>query len=169
MVYVTIICLAALFLSAPLLVFSGNKIHARPMRLLLAITLTYIFLNLTLHSYRSARWEVYQACQSQFADGFVQHHPECGKPNIADGASIVFYALLGWIPAAGYVGLWELVRRIRYRKAIKESKHLKYKILFSNGVILFIIPLFAYILLFAYVITAALYHLHIKPFIVRLF
>ena len=72
-------------------------------------------------------------------------HAECKHHvNIADGASNVFYAYLGWIPAVAYVGLWEAIWRIWYRKRIsKMGKDYKGK-RFSTVLIISSIPIWAY-------------------------
>ena len=40
----------------------------------------------------------------------------------ADGANYVFTRVLGWIPAATYVGWWELALRLVYRKKLVDRK-----------------------------------------------
>jgi len=115
----------ALFLAvtAPILVFSvapEKPFWMRFLRLVLAVGLTYILINLSLHTGRAIERNSYQKCQSQFSDGVLQNHPECGKINIADGASNIFYLYAGWIPATAYVGIWEFLWRIRSRKKLKE-------------------------------------------------
>jgi hypothetical protein len=131
--------------AAPLLVFCikpDKKWGLRIGRLLLAIGMTYVLMNLALHTGRTIKWNVYEACQSQFSDGAIQRHEECGEINIADGASNVFYAYFGWIPAMAYVGIWEALWRIRHRRKIKEmGKEYKGKWI-SNIIIGFAIFLF---------------------------
>ena len=134
-----------LLVVAPLLVFCigpDKKWGLRLSRLLLAVAMTYAFMNLALHTSRAIKWDAYETCQSQFSDGAIQHHEECGEINIADGASNVFYAYFGWIPATAYVGIWEAFWRIRYRRKIKEmGKEYKEK-WFSNIIIGFAVFLF---------------------------
>ncbi|MDB2414383.1 hypothetical protein N9W34_01265 [Rickettsiales bacterium] len=111
-----------LLFTAPVLVFSVKpevSIKIRFLRLFFAIGFTYILMNLSLHTSRHIEWATYEACQSQFPDGGIQHHAECGEINIADGASNIFYAFFGWIPATVYVGMWELLWVVFYRKKIK--------------------------------------------------
>lgn len=82
--------------------------------------LTYIFINLFINALQSATWEAYERCQSKFPDGGMQIHKECEQYfNISDGAAGIFYLFLGWVPAMAYVGFWELIWRIRYRKKLK--------------------------------------------------
>lgn len=161
--YLSLICIISLLFVAPLLILSGDKTRVKIARLLFAIIVTYILINLTLYIHRKASWEAYQTCQSQFSDGMIQQHVECGKRNIADGASAVFYVLFGWIPATGYVGLWELVKRIKYRHKMKLTKDSKWKIWFSNIVILFVIPLLIHVALFLIIILYGTFYFHIKP------
>ena len=132
-------------ITAPLLVFCigpDKKWGLRLSRLLLAVAMTYVLMNLALHTSRAIRWDEYEACQSQFSDGALQHHEECGEINIADGASNVFYAYFGWIPAIAFVGILETFWRIRYRRKINEmDKEYKGK-WFSNIMIGFAVFLF---------------------------
>jgi len=112
-----------LIATAPILVFSiapPKPQWMRFWRLVFAAGLTYVLLNLSLHTGRAIEWRAYQECQSQFSDGVLQQHEECGKINIADGASNIFYLYAGWIPATAYVGIWEFLWRIRSRKKLKE-------------------------------------------------
>lgn len=91
----------------PIIVFSVRpeaNLWRRMGRLVLAIGAGYVLANVALHWSRSLKWEAYEACQSQFPDGAIQHHEECPEINIADGASNVFYLLFGWVPAAAYIG-----------------------------------------------------------------
>jgi hypothetical protein len=122
------ICKFLTLVAAPPLVFSATpRADERWLigRLLAAAFVTYILLNASLHIPRMIRWHEYETCQHQFDDGYVQHHPECGEINIADGASNVFFAYLGWIPAVAYVGLWELVWRIWYCRSFERKAHVK--------------------------------------------
>jgi hypothetical protein len=107
-----------MMLTAPLLVvYTGARLRA--WKVFLAVGCTYVLINLSLHTSRAIIWRAYEACQSQFSDGAIQHHRECGEINIADGASNVFYLYFGWIPAATYVGIWALLWRWLRRKAIR--------------------------------------------------
>ncbi len=40
----------------------------------------------------------------------------------ADGANIIFTLIFGWVPSASYVGWWELVWRLAYRKNLSSGK-----------------------------------------------
>lgn len=118
------IWLPLMFITAPVLVFLGKPTTNWRLlagRLLLAWALTYVFINLELQTGRQIIRTAYDACQSQFPYGFIQHHPECGEINIADGASSVFYLYLGWIPALAYLSVWEFVWRIRNRRKLQSD------------------------------------------------
>ena len=111
------------FLALPILVFiappSARK-KRRALVLLGAIFLGYLCINASLQNGRNLVREAYDACQSQFPDGAIQHYPECGEINIADGASYAFAILFGWIPAAAYVGFWEICWRIKHRRQLQQ-------------------------------------------------
>jgi hypothetical protein len=112
------------FLLPPLLIFSvrpEEKAWLRVARTVVAVASAYILINLSLQTHRSIIWHNYEACQSQFSDGAIQHHEECGKIDIGDGASNVFYLFLGWIPGAAYVSIWELMWRRYYHRQLAES------------------------------------------------
>lgn len=111
-----------LLIVVPIFIFSATPNSSQRLRLgriILAIGLTYILTNLAVHTHYQIKSTAYNTCQSQFPDGAIQHHEECGEINILDGGGSVFYLYLGWIPATAYVGLYELLWRIRYRKQIK--------------------------------------------------
>ena len=40
--------------------------------------------------------------------------------NIADGASIIFFAIFGWIPAMAYTAFWETLWLAGHRKTISQ-------------------------------------------------
>lgn len=105
-----------LLLSAPLLIFSARPHHSawkRFWRIALAVGIGYALLNLSYHTNYFIGWHAFEACQSQFSDGALQNHKECGKP--PRGIPLAFMAVLGWIPAGAYVGLWEFWWRRKYR------------------------------------------------------
>ena len=112
------------------------------MRVLFAIGLTYILLNLSLHAQHAFDWRDYEVCQEQSVHkGFAnpRAHKECCHHLMeGDGAKNVFALGLGWIPAAFYVGLWELIWRIWHRKQIKAMGKQYTGKWFSNLTILFI-------------------------------
>lgn len=111
------------FMLPPLLIFSVHpkeKTWLRVARTLVVVASAYILINLSLQTHRSIIWRNFEACQRQFSDGAIQHHQECGKINIGDGASNFFYLFLGWIPGAAYVGIWELIWRRYHRQQLAE-------------------------------------------------
>lgn len=138
-----------LIILIPVIVFCVKpeaSMWRRMARLLLAIAIGYVLANVALHWGRSQDWKAYQACQSQFEDGDIRHHRECPEIDIGDGASNAFYLLFGWIPAAAYVGFWELIWRRRYRHTIRAMcKTFKGKWA-SNALIIFSVPVWLYIL-----------------------
>lgn len=145
-----------LIIAAPILVFSAkpdSNPNWRVNRLLIAIGLTYIFINLSLHTSRQIKWAAYEQCQSQFSDGSIQHHKECGEIDIADGASNIFYLVLGWLPAATYVAIYEFVWRLRYRRTIREQGNTYQAKWASNIVIILGAPLILYAIFGAWLIT----------------
>jgi len=153
-----------LLLVAPALVLAANpetSFKIRLLRLILAIGFTYVLINLSLHTSRQIEWKIYEECQSQFDDASLNHHKECGEINIADGASSIFYAFFGWIPATAYVGLWELIWLAKHRKKIREiGKNYEGK-WFSLIIFIISIPVWLYVLaiiiMFSYIFTCHLY------------
>lgn len=112
-----------LFFITPAILFIAKPSSSSKLRVwltVIALVGAYFFINLTLHTHHSLKWNAYRECQSQFSDGGIQHHTECGKINIADGAAFAFYIMLGWIPGGAYVGVWELIWRRIHRKYLRE-------------------------------------------------
>ncbi len=138
-----------LIILVPLIVFSVKpqaNLWLRCGRLALAILVGYVLANAALHWSRAQEWEAYEACQSQFPDGGIQHHEECPEINIADGASNIFYLFFGWVPAAAYAGFFELIWRRQHRDTIRAlSETFKGKWI-SNALIIFSIPVWLYVL-----------------------
>jgi hypothetical protein len=118
-----------LFLIPPILVFAVQPqagVWRRIGRLLLASGLGYIFLNLAVHHSIDSRRKAHEFClfansghsgpyESSLYDKLLAICPPA--PN--SGPPEAFYLLFGWMPAASYTGLWELVWRIRYRTDIR--------------------------------------------------
>lgn len=112
-----------LFVTAPVLAFSAGperNVWLRSGRLIVAAALTYLLLNLSHQTDQNLIRKAYEQCQSQFPDGWIQHHKECSEINTADGAHNAFLLYLGWIPAMAYVGFWELVWRRRNKSKLKK-------------------------------------------------
>ena len=114
-----------LFFVAPVLTFCVGPERSTILhiaRVICAVGLTFSLLNLALGTYQSFQWRDYHACledsghrtDSWEAVDACSHH--INQAN-AQQANIVFG--LGWIPAAVYTGLWELLWRIRHRKKIR--------------------------------------------------
>lgn len=141
------------FISLPLFIFSvkpDSKASWRFWRIVLAIGIGYILINLSLHTHRAIQWNAYEQCRSESKNRIdsIEMHEECKHHiNIADGASNVFFLFLGWIPAAAYLGFWELIWRVKYRHFIREMKgNFKGK-WFSTLLIVCSVPVWLYILL----------------------
>jgi hypothetical protein len=154
-------------LSSPLLIFSAKPHHSvrwRFWRIIIAITIGYILLNFTLHTHRTLEWKAHEKCQH---DMLVRgQNPYSFDPcghlvNIADGASNIFFLVLGWIPAAAYAGFWEFWWRRKYALIISpQGKTYKGK-LFSTALIVCSIPVWLFV--------AFLVVLVLSKFIARLF
>lgn len=106
----------------PVLVFAAKpetSLRLHTARLLLAIVLGYISLNMALHMQHSAEQHAYEICQKQWVDGDHVMHAECGSPFVGNGAQEVFHALfLGWLLAGAYTGLWEWMWRRKYQHSL---------------------------------------------------
>lgn len=80
----------------------------------LAITLillcaNYACINLALHTERHLGWQNYEQCRQTSVQPMdsPEMHAECAHHiHLADGASTVFYLVLGWLPAMGYLGMF---------------------------------------------------------------
>lgn len=101
----------------PLLVFSARPQTPewwRVAKLPLAIVLCYLFINLAVN----LKWDLIHES--------VRAMPYPTEDDLhratADGANIAFARILGWLPAVTYVGWWELVWRLFYRKKLIGSK-----------------------------------------------
>lgn len=113
-----------LLITVPCLIFStvpGDSAFLRLRRIILAIIIGYVCVNLTLHTHRAQQRAAFEQCKHELYQrgGNPEQAGECMHlVNIADGASYVFYFVLGWVPAAGYTGFWELLWRWKYRGKI---------------------------------------------------
>lgn len=130
-----------LMLTPPLLAFT-TKAEARSLRhigrLLTAIAVSYCLINFSLHIHYAQSWALYEACQTGFPDGHIQQHKACESP--PNGAPLTFSYILGWIPAAAYVGFWELLWRGYHRKQIRElEKRFPAKWISNLTIIIFIL------------------------------
>ncbi len=98
-------------------------------RLILAIGLSYVFLNLSIGTEYDHAWKAYYKCQenSIHREMSPEMQAECG-PILEErnDTRALFAFMFGYILTAGYVGFWELIWRIWYRKKIK-SLGKKYK------------------------------------------
>lgn len=148
-------------ISAPLLIFSAKPHHSarwRFWRILLATTVGYVLINLTLHTHRELDWKEYEKCNTEHGAWGANEHPKCKSiVNIADGASYAFYLILGWIPAAAYAGFWEFSWRRKYGHIIRLlGKRYKGK-WFSTTLIICSIPVWLYIMLLMSIVVARIF------------
>ncbi|MEQ1887553.1 MAG: hypothetical protein ABL951_00055 [Alphaproteobacteria bacterium] len=131
----------------PAIVFSVKpeaNLWLRIGRLVLAGGLAYLFLNLSLHLKLDRMWEAYNSCRFEHSgnDGpyemsLALKMDKICPPAPNTGAPLAFYLVLGWIPAAGYSGLWELLWRLRHHDFIRTSgKSFRGKWI-SNALIIF--------------------------------
>lgn len=119
-------------------------------RIFLAVAVGYVLINLTLHTPRALQWKAKEACEqhSVHRQDSMEMFEECGHlVNTTDGLSDVFYLVLGWIPAGGYVGFWELWWRRKYAFIIRPlGKRYRGK-WFSTLVVVAAIPVWLVMLL----------------------
>ncbi|MEM7069126.1 MAG: hypothetical protein AAF478_09600 [Pseudomonadota bacterium] len=131
-----------ILITSPLLIFRLNverSILTFFIAIVSAVALTYLLLNLSLHTRQSLNWIDYVNCQkdSIHDDMSPEQQAECGHHvNKADGAQLVFTLLYGWVPAVIYAGFWELVWRIWRRNKIRNAGENYRGRWFSNAVIL---------------------------------
>jgi hypothetical protein len=149
-----------LLVSAPLLIFSAKPHHSaqwRLWRIIVAVIIGYVLINLTLHTHRELGWKAKEACESSSVhrQDSMEMFEECGHHvNIADGASYVFYLVLGWVPAAAYAGFWEFWWRRKYAFIIRPlGKRYKGK-WFSTALILCSVPVWIFIVFLLALIIA---------------
>ena len=119
-------------------------------RVIVAVGVIYVLLNLSLATSHSFAWADYYACQenSIHPDMSPAMEAECRYHlEINSGAQNVFAFLFGWFQAGVYVGLWEGLWRFRHRREIKDMGCDYKGRLFSNLTML-MVPLFILLLLF---------------------
>ncbi len=113
-------------------------------RLLLIVPICYYLLMVAAGHDHQRLWAIYEACQNQFPDGGVQHHPECKILGYST-ANFTAINLFGWIPGMVYIGFWELIWHIVYRQRTHiyklEDKLVSY--IFMLWAIAFILPILA--------------------------
>lgn len=142
--------------AAPLIVFSLTP-DANPWwrvyRLLLAVGVVYVFINLALHLSVDRGWQAYESCRITHSghdgpyetrlgdrlDRICPAAPHSGPPE-------VFYLLFGWAPAAAYVGFFELLWRWQHRTTIRTLGNAFKGKWVSTALIVFSTPVWLYIL-----------------------
>lgn len=139
----------------PLLIFFvkiERPIFEHVLRVTCAIGITYILLNLALQTNRTFNWQDFQECQEKSEQGADSRkmHEECGHHvNPAADSQYIFAFGFGWIPAAIYAGMWELLWRIKNRRLIRDIGNVYKGKWLSNIVILFMsLPFVIYFLLY---------------------
>ncbi|MBY0354522.1 MAG: hypothetical protein K2Q12_02185 [Rickettsiales bacterium] len=116
-------------------------------RLLAAILLGYVLLNLWLRTQHQLLVQEYESCMSPYRDGDPIGFKKCFSDGlIADGASNLFYLYLGWVPSYAYVGLWEWVWRRKNKDIISRLEAFEGN-WFSILIIILSWPVFLYVLL----------------------
>lgn len=145
----------------PLLIFSAKPRHStrrRLGRILLATAVGYVLINLTLHTHRALDWKEFARCRMENPMFGENVHPKCkGIVNIADGASNVFYLVLGWVPAAAYAGFWEFWWRRKYRHDIGRLGNAYEGRWFSTALIVCSVPVWLFVMLLTVIIIAKLF------------
>ena len=112
-------------------------------RLLAAILVGYVLLNLWLHASHRLDREAFNTCMGDTGESDSFRSEECGIDHvIADGASNVFYLLFGWVPTLGYVGLWEWIWRRKHNLSKKSEKCPGY--MFSCILVMISIPVIVF-------------------------
>lgn len=155
-----------LVITIPFLVFGispDGSYRIRLGRLIIAVILAYMLLNLSLHTSRSLDHKDYYKCQnnSNHPEMSLKTFEECKNHiTIADGASAVFYLYFGWIPASAIVGFWELLWRIYHMNKLKTLGKNYDGRWFSNIVICTFIP---FAMAGIYFIQKLIYYLTFKP------
>lgn len=114
-------------------------------RLVAAVALLYIVLNVVLHLQSDLEWNAVNEFRNQNTDCHLQRCE--GEPKTTvDGPSLAGAMFFGWVPALVYVGLWELAWRVRHRKAMRVFEWRDIGVVFSSALIFFsiLIPLLFY-------------------------
>ncbi len=100
-------------LIAPFMIFfvsPERTTKSHMLRVGCAIALTYIFTNLAIHTGKYIERENYKQCNIAHQMTGESEHENCKHIiNIADGTEIVFALYFGWVQAACYTGLWEII------------------------------------------------------------
>jgi hypothetical protein len=140
------------FATAPLIIFSATPNSScgwRISRIFIATFIGYVLLNISVEVGNQNGWRDYQNCYNASRYGIDNYktYEECKHHLIAsEGLNNIFYLFIGWIPAGGYVGFFELWWRIKYRENIRKmGKQFKGK-WFSNFVVVAAIPVWLFMM-----------------------
>ena len=155
-------------LATPFMVF-GARPQSLPAwrigRLVAAVTLLYISLNLVLYLQYKLEWSAINAFRDQNPECWLQPC-EGERKSTVDGLYMLGAIFAGWVLALVYVGLWELAWRARHRKVIRFFEWRDVGLKFSS-ILVFIallLPILFYI--FMVYLTASFYGvLNIRTFV----
>lgn len=146
--------LIVLFLAtAPLLIFSTKPESSMQRRIgciLIAVIIGYILLNIIVELGNQNGWRDYEQCRSESKNRMdsPEMHDECGH-YIVDSAGInnMFIFFIGWIPAGGYAGFFELLWRRKHRETIQKMGNQFKDKWFSNFMVITAIPVWIFMFL----------------------
>ncbi|MGC6472505.1 MAG: hypothetical protein ACON4W_06485, partial [Parvibaculales bacterium] len=113
-------------LTPPGLLFSvgpERTLTSHVLRVLAAVALGYVFINLSLGASQHIEFQNYHECQRNSGyPGFdnPKAHRACEHHLSPSGPNNVMALGFGWAYAGVYVGIWEMVWRIRHYRKIRE-------------------------------------------------
>jgi hypothetical protein len=117
-----------LIILIPAIVFSVKpqaNLWLRTGRLVLAVGLGYMLLNLSLHLKLDNQWDAYNSCRYEYSGhggpyetSLASEMDKICPRKLHSGAQLTLYFIMGWIPAVSYTGLWELIWRLHHRTTL---------------------------------------------------
>jgi hypothetical protein len=136
-----------LLVAAPVIIFAVKPENSKllSLRLIVASALSYLLINMTFAEEYDSAWESYNQCydsKTEFRIDSKERNDACEHhfDHLSDLDRVSAY-LWGYYFAIGYVGFWELLWRIRYRKRTAQTPNtFKWRWL-STLTILMLIPL----------------------------
>lgn len=149
-----------LIILTPIIVFSvkpqaGIWLRAGRLALAVAVGLAYILINLAENLSNALDWEAYNSCRFKHSGHIGPYERSLAEKldTICPGVLLskaleVSYLWFGWILAITYVGIFELVWRIRHRRTLRAmGKAFKGRWL-SNVLIILSMPVWLYVSFF---------------------
>ena len=142
--------LVFMLITTPAIIFTAKPKEStwlKISKLILVLVLTYIFLNLTVLTKQRLEWKAFNECQGEHK---LQMLKECEHlSDIIDGPQVVGALVFSWLHIVPYIGLWEFLWRLRYRKILKKQHKQQWlsNIIIALGAIVFLF--FIYIVIFA--------------------